>query len=104
MGLGDFTPDFIDDAVEAGAEKVGEGIDWVGDQTADGLDKVGLEGAADWTREKTDAAANYLGAIEASSKINLSIGNNHALLWRKSPFHIAVSNELRGKNEEITLL
>src|SRR5262245_4921254 len=45
-----------------------------------------------------------LGAIEVSPKINLSIGNNHALLRRKSPFHIAVSNELRGEYEEIALL
>lgn len=62
MGLDDFTPDFVDDAMEEGRRKFGEAIDWTGDKTADALDGVGLEGGADWTREKTDSAANALGA------------------------------------------
>ncbi|GAB2584567.1 hypothetical protein GCM10027168_16660 [Streptomyces capparidis] len=60
--LSDVTPDFVEDAVEDGAEKLGEGIDWAGDKVAGGLDRVGWESGANWVREKSDSAANRLGA------------------------------------------
>src|SRR4051812_37735679 len=60
--VSDFTPDVVEDAVEWGAEKVGEGVDWAGDKVAGGLDKVGWESGANWVREKTDSVANRLGA------------------------------------------
>ncbi|WP_157862237.1 putative T7SS-secreted protein, partial [Wenjunlia vitaminophila] len=67
MGLGpfdagDFVPDPVEDVVEKGKEKAGEGVDWAGDKAAGGLDRVGWEGGADWVRQTTDSAANRLGA------------------------------------------
>ncbi|WP_431044137.1 putative T7SS-secreted protein [Streptomyces sp. P1-3] len=58
----DITPDFVDDAVEDVVEGTGEVIEWGGDKVADGLEKVGADGAADWVRDKSKSAANYLGA------------------------------------------
>ncbi|MBW1601673.1 RHS domain-containing protein [Streptomyces sp. JJ66] len=54
MGFGDW--------LEDRAEDVGQGIDAVGDWTADKFDRVGWDGVADWTREQSDSAANWLGA------------------------------------------
>ncbi|MEC4014877.1 putative T7SS-secreted protein [Streptomyces sp. H27-D2] len=65
----DLIPDVVEDTVEDGVEKLGEGVDWAGDQTADGLDNVGLGGGADWVREKSDSAANYLGADVAEMEL-----------------------------------
>ncbi|MFI1854368.1 putative T7SS-secreted protein [Streptomyces sp. NPDC020480] len=62
MGLGDFVPDSLEDWVEDRVEDVGEAIDVAGDWTADRLDDVGWESGADWVRDKTDSAANALGA------------------------------------------
>ncbi|GAA2412935.1 hypothetical protein GCM10010420_47990 [Streptomyces glaucosporus] len=62
MGLGDFVPDVIEDKVEQGVEKLGDGVEWLGDKTADGLQKVGWESGADWVRDKSRTTANALGA------------------------------------------
>ncbi|WP_169801875.1 putative T7SS-secreted protein, partial [Wenjunlia vitaminophila] len=67
MGLGpfdagDLIPDPVEDAVEAGKEKAGEGVDWAGDKAAGGLDRAGFDGAADRVRAVSDSAANRLGA------------------------------------------
>ncbi|MEU5643307.1 putative T7SS-secreted protein [Streptomyces milbemycinicus] len=62
MGLGDFVPDGVKDWVEDRVEDVGEGIDAAGDWTGDRLDDVGWESGADWVRDKSDAAADALGA------------------------------------------
>ncbi|MGY0059881.1 putative T7SS-secreted protein [Streptomyces sp. LZ34] len=62
MGLGDFVPDGLEDWVDDRVEDVGEGIDAAGDWTADRLDDVGWESGADWVRDKSDSAANALGA------------------------------------------
>ncbi|MFK4267185.1 putative T7SS-secreted protein [Streptomyces milbemycinicus] len=62
MGLGDFVPDGVEDWVDDRVEDVGEAIDDAGDWTADRLDDVGWESGADWVRDKSDSAANALGA------------------------------------------
>ncbi|MER6142091.1 putative T7SS-secreted protein [Streptomyces sparsogenes] len=62
MGIGDFIPDGVEDWVEDRVEDVGGAIDDAGDWTADRLDDVGWESGADWVRDKSDSAANALGA------------------------------------------
>ncbi|MFD7500380.1 putative T7SS-secreted protein [Streptomyces sp. NPDC059850] len=69
MGLGDLTPDWLDDAAEKGTEVVGDGIEWAGNKTADGLDKVGWESGADAVRDTSRSAANYLGADVAEMQL-----------------------------------
>ncbi|ADI05344.1 RHS/YD repeat-containing protein [Streptomyces bingchenggensis BCW-1] len=62
MGFGDFVPDGVKDWVEDRVEDVGEAVDDAGDWTGDRLDDVGWESGADWVRDKSDAAADALGA------------------------------------------
>ncbi|MCF6525063.1 putative T7SS-secreted protein [Streptomyces sp. JJ36] len=62
MGIGDLIPDSVENKVEQGLEKAGEVIDEGGDLVAGGLDKAGWESGADWVRDKSDSAANALGA------------------------------------------
>ncbi|MGW3569139.1 putative T7SS-secreted protein [Streptomyces sp. NPDC000941] len=62
MGLGDFVPDGVKDWVDDRVEDVGEAVDDAGDWTGDRLDDVGWESGADWVRDKSDSAANALGA------------------------------------------
>ncbi|MDT0549905.1 putative T7SS-secreted protein [Streptomyces lonegramiae] len=62
MGLGDFIPVVVEDWVEDRVEDVGGAIDDAGDWTADRLDDVGWQSGADWVRDKSDSAANALGA------------------------------------------
>ncbi|MGW7262769.1 putative T7SS-secreted protein [Streptomyces sp. NPDC054842] len=66
MGIGDFisdiTPDSVEDAVEDGAEWVGNRVEDAGNWTADRLDDVGWESGADWVREQSRSVANRLGA------------------------------------------
>ncbi|MFI0734353.1 putative T7SS-secreted protein [Streptomyces sp. NPDC021225] len=62
MELGDFIPDGIEDWVDDRVEDVGGAIDEAGDWTADRLDDVGWQSGADWVRDKSDSAANALGA------------------------------------------
>ncbi|GAA4039961.1 putative T7SS-secreted protein [Streptomyces shaanxiensis] len=68
MGLGDF----IDDAAGAakdGLAAVGDGIEWAGDKTADGLDSVGLDGAAEGVRDASEWSADKLGADVAERQL-----------------------------------
>ncbi|RNG30609.1 putative T7SS-secreted protein, partial [Streptomyces botrytidirepellens] len=65
----DLTPDFVDDAVEKGGELIGDGVEWAGNKTADGLDKVGWESGADFVRDKSRSTANYLGADVAEMQL-----------------------------------
>ncbi|MEU0838659.1 putative T7SS-secreted protein [Streptomyces sp. NPDC005962] len=65
----DLTPDWMDDAVEKGKEALGDGVEWAGNKTADGLDKVGWESGADAVRDKSRSAANYLGADVAEMQL-----------------------------------
>ncbi|MFD7029780.1 putative T7SS-secreted protein [Streptomyces sp. NPDC059917] len=58
MGLKDFLPDWADGA----AEVVGEGVEWVGDKTADTLEAAGWQKGANAVRDTVDSAANWLGA------------------------------------------
>ncbi|MDX3229027.1 putative T7SS-secreted protein [Streptomyces sp. ME19-01-6] len=62
MGIGDFVPDGLEDWVDDRVEDVGGAIDVAGDRTADRLDDFGWESGADWVRDKSDSAANALGA------------------------------------------
>ncbi|MDX3232222.1 putative T7SS-secreted protein, partial [Streptomyces sp. ME19-01-6] len=62
MGIGDFIPDPAKHFVGDQVENAGEIIDWAGYSTADRLDDIGWDGGADWVRDKTDSAANVLGA------------------------------------------
>ncbi|MGY0061333.1 putative T7SS-secreted protein [Streptomyces sp. LZ34] len=66
----DLTPDWLDDAVESGTEAVGDGVEWLGNKTAEGLDKVGWESGADWVRDKSRSAANALGADVAEMRLD----------------------------------
>ncbi|MFI1336689.1 putative T7SS-secreted protein [Streptomyces sp. NPDC020845] len=66
----DLTPDWLDDAVESGTEAVGDGVEWLGNKSAEGLDKVGWEGGADWVRDKSRSAANALGADVAEFQLD----------------------------------
>ncbi|MFK4265605.1 putative T7SS-secreted protein [Streptomyces milbemycinicus] len=66
----DLTPDWLDDAVESGTEAVGDGVEWLGNKSAEGLDKVGWEGGADWVRDKSRSAANALGADVAEMQLD----------------------------------
>ncbi|WP_419998354.1 putative T7SS-secreted protein [Streptomyces boninensis] len=65
----DFVPDPVEDAVDKGKEAVGEGIEWGGGKVADGMDYVGWDSGAKWTREKSGAVANRLGADVAELQL-----------------------------------
>ncbi|MFJ7208488.1 putative T7SS-secreted protein [Streptomyces sp. NPDC098789] len=69
MGLGDFIPDPVEDWVEDRVEDVGDAIEWTGDKVAGLADKVGLEDAGDWIRDKSRSAANQLGADVAELEL-----------------------------------
>ncbi|MDJ0380732.1 putative T7SS-secreted protein [Streptomyces sp. G-G2] len=69
MGLGDFIPDSVEDWVEDRTEDVGDAIEWTGDKVAGLADKVGLEDAGDWIRDKSRSAANQLGADVAEMEL-----------------------------------
>ncbi len=69
MGIGDFIPDPVEDWVEDRAEDVGDAVEWTGDKVAGLADKVGLEDAGDWIREKSRSAANQLGADVAEMEL-----------------------------------
>ncbi|MFD7610470.1 putative T7SS-secreted protein [Streptomyces sp. NPDC059828] len=62
MSWRDFVPDSVEDAGKAVSSAAGEAVEWVGDKSADLVDGAGWEGGADWIREESRAAANYLGA------------------------------------------
>ncbi|MFE6775245.1 putative T7SS-secreted protein [Streptomyces sp. NPDC057702] len=70
MGWGDFVPDVVEDAVERGTELVGKGVENAGNTVADGMDAVGMDGAADWTRESTRSWADDLGADVAEMRLD----------------------------------
>ncbi|WP_425576110.1 putative T7SS-secreted protein, partial [Streptomyces axinellae] len=61
MGWRDFVPDVVEDKAEDLTEAVGDGVEGFGNWSADRLDDVGWESGADWTRDKSRSAANYLG-------------------------------------------
>ncbi|MGO4760556.1 putative T7SS-secreted protein, partial [Streptomyces sp. 2MCAF27] len=54
----------------SGTEAVGDGVEWLGNKSAEGLDKVGWEGGADWVRDKSRSAANALGADVAEFQLD----------------------------------
>ncbi|WP_251057312.1 putative T7SS-secreted protein [Streptomyces sp. ISL-94] len=62
MGWRDYIPDSVEDVAEDAVEGVGDAIEWAGNKTAGAVDKVGLEDAGDWIRDKSRSAANRLGA------------------------------------------
>ncbi|MDT0380066.1 DUF6531 domain-containing protein [Streptomyces sp. DSM 42041] len=64
MGFDDITGAFED-----GAQILGEGVEWVGDKTADGLEKVGLDGAAEGVRDAGEWTADTLGADVAERQL-----------------------------------
>ncbi|WP_330332026.1 putative T7SS-secreted protein [Streptomyces sp. NBC_00536] len=68
MGLKDYLPDWMDGA----AETVGEGVEWVGDRTADTLEAAGWQKGANAVRETVDSAANWLGADVAEVQLGQS--------------------------------
>ncbi|MBR7676869.1 type IV secretion protein Rhs, partial [Streptomyces daliensis] len=70
MGLGDFTPDWLEDGAEKGAEMLGTAVDRGTDYVADRFDEAGApEGATNWLRDKGDAAANRLGAQVGEARL-----------------------------------
>lgn len=69
MGWRDFVPDVVEDAVEDGAEAVGDAIEWTGDKVAGLAEDVGLDEAGDWIRDKSRSAANQLGADVAELEL-----------------------------------
>ncbi|MER8001774.1 putative T7SS-secreted protein [Streptomyces sp. NPDC095613] len=62
MGIGDFVPDVVEDAVESGVEWAGNRVEDAGRWTADRLDDVGWQSGADWVREQSGSLANRMGA------------------------------------------
>ncbi|MFT2016465.1 putative T7SS-secreted protein [Streptomyces sp. 796.1] len=70
MGIGDFIPDEIEDAVEEGTEVLGKGVENVGNMAADGLEKVGADDAADWTRKNSRSLADGMGADVAEMRLD----------------------------------
>ncbi|MEV8531985.1 putative T7SS-secreted protein [Streptomyces sp. NPDC051211] len=70
MGWRDFTPDFIEDAGEDVVEGIGDGVEWVGDKTADLAEDVGWDDGADWIREKSRSLANSMGAEVAELELD----------------------------------
>ncbi|MFK4186258.1 putative T7SS-secreted protein [Streptomyces sparsogenes] len=70
MGFGDFVPDVIEDKVEDGVEALGDVVEAGGNKLAEGLDKVGWESGADWLRDKSRSAANALGADVAEMQLD----------------------------------
>ncbi|MFJ6940559.1 putative T7SS-secreted protein [Streptomyces sp. NPDC101132] len=70
MGWRDWTPDFIEDGAEKAVEGIGNGVEWLGDKTADLADKAGLEDAGDWVRDKSRSLANQLGADVAELELD----------------------------------
>src|SRR4051812_4141582 len=61
MGIGDF--------FEGAGEKIGEGVSWVGDKGADGLEALGADGAAEKVRDGSEWAADELGAQVAERRL-----------------------------------
>ncbi|WP_059011874.1 putative T7SS-secreted protein [Streptomyces specialis] len=109
MGLGDFVPDVVEDAVEEGVEAVGGAVDAASDWTADRLEDVGLESAADWVRETGDSVANRMGAApdelqldqteDPTKLIHGSVGKLRSTAEHLRDFRAAftdVGNGLRG--------
>ncbi|MGY0057660.1 putative T7SS-secreted protein [Streptomyces sp. LZ34] len=94
MGGLDLTPDWVDDAVEKGTEFVGNGVEWGGNKVADGLDKVGLEGGADWVRDKSRSAANTLGADVAEMQLD-ETENPKKLIYGSASKIRSTANHLR---------
>ena len=70
MGWRDFVPDVVEDKAEDLTEKVGDGVEGFGNWSADRMDDLGWEGGADWTRDKSRSAANYLGADTAEFQLD----------------------------------
>ncbi|MFI8516856.1 putative T7SS-secreted protein [Streptomyces sp. NPDC085481] len=69
MGIGDFIPDPVEDWVEDRVKDVGDAVEWTGDKVAGLAEKVGLDEAGDWIRDKSRSAANYLGADTAELEL-----------------------------------
>ncbi|MER5929374.1 putative T7SS-secreted protein [Streptomyces sp. NPDC002054] len=70
MSWRDFTPDFIEDAGEDVVEGIGDGVEWLGDKTADLAEDVGWDDGADWVREKSRSLANSMGAEVAELELD----------------------------------
>ncbi|MFC4496165.1 putative T7SS-secreted protein [Streptomyces ovatisporus] len=68
MGLGEAFDNPIG-AVQDGLEKVGDGVEWAGGKAADGLDEIGLEGAAEGVRDAGEWTADKLGADVAERQL-----------------------------------
>ncbi|WP_328786146.1 putative T7SS-secreted protein [Streptomyces sp. NBC_00273] len=62
MGWRDYIPDSAEDLAEDFVEATGDAIEWGGNKTAGVAEKVGLDDAGDWIRDKSRSAANRLGA------------------------------------------
>ncbi|WP_329127475.1 putative T7SS-secreted protein [Streptomyces sp. NBC_01465] len=65
MGFGDLVNkvgDGIEGAVDGAKKAVGEAAEWTSDKAADGLDHIGLDGAAEKVRDAGESVANRLGA------------------------------------------
>ncbi|MGH3323761.1 MAG: putative T7SS-secreted protein, partial [Streptomyces sp.] len=58
----DLVPDSWEDAAENTVEKVGDGVDYASDWTADRMDDAGMHSGANWVRDKGGSVANALGA------------------------------------------
>ncbi|MFD8870036.1 putative T7SS-secreted protein [Streptomyces sp. NPDC059590] len=66
----DLVPDVIEDKVEDGVEALGNVVEAGGNKLAEGLDKVGWESGADWLRDKSRSTANALGADVAEMQLD----------------------------------
>lgn len=55
------------DIIDGAAEKFGEGVEFVTDKTADALDTLGADGAADKVRSAGEGLADSLGAMSTNA-------------------------------------
>ncbi|WP_051809317.1 putative T7SS-secreted protein [Streptomyces sp. NRRL S-378] len=92
MGWRDFVPDSAEDWVEDRAEDAGDLIEWGGDKVAGAAEKVGLDEAGDWVRDKSRSAANRLGADVSELELGQTEDPNKLVYGSVSKIRAQVSH------------
>ncbi|MFF4433159.1 putative T7SS-secreted protein [Streptomyces sp. NPDC001513] len=92
MGVRDFVPDSWEDAAEDLAKDTGDLIEWGGNKVAGAAEKVGLDEAGDWVRDKSRSAANQLGADVAELELGQTEDPNKLVYGSVSKIRAQVSH------------
>ncbi|MEU6902762.1 putative T7SS-secreted protein [Streptomyces virginiae] len=92
MGWRDFVPDSAEDWVEDRAGDAGDLLEWGGDKVAGAADKVGLDEAGDWIRDKSRSAANQLGAEVSELELGQTEDPNKLIYGSVSKIRAQVSH------------